>query len=61
LEVKFGNVTCPAAQGYDTSGVELPAAGVGVDRGEDGAGGDVLAVAGGIGADVAAEDGCCGR
>ena len=32
----------------DAAGVEQAAAGVGVDRGEDGAGGDVLAVAGGL-------------
>ena len=40
----------------DAAGVELAAAGVGVDRGEDGAGGDVLAVARVVAGDVAAED-----
>ena len=40
----------------DAVGVEQAAAGVGVDRGEDGAGGDVLAIAGGVAGDVAAED-----
>ena len=40
----------------DAAGVEQAAAGVGIDRGEDGAGGDVLAVAGDVAGDVAAED-----
>ena len=43
-------------QRHDADGVELAAAGVGVDAGEDGAGGDVLAVARDVAEHVAAED-----